>query len=39
VKLKYKDKIEQEVSVVVVRGGFVGADFIGKAFSDCGHNV
>jgi hypothetical protein len=37
--LKYKDKFERGVSVVVVRGGLAGADIIGKWFSHCGHNV
>jgi hypothetical protein len=38
-KLKYKEKFERDVGVVVVRGGLAGADFIGKSFSHCGHNV
>jgi hypothetical protein len=38
-RLKYKDKFKWEVSVVVVRGGLVGADIIGKSFSHCGVNV
>jgi hypothetical protein len=37
--LKYKGKFEREVSVFVVRGGLAGADFIGKSFSHCGHNI
>jgi hypothetical protein len=37
--LKYNDKFEREVHVVVVRGGLAGADIIGKSFSHCGHNV
>jgi hypothetical protein len=38
-RLKYKEKFEREVSVVVVRGGLAGADIVGKSFSHCGHNV
>jgi hypothetical protein len=37
--LKYNEKFEREVHIVVVRGGLAGADFIGKSLSHCGHNV
>jgi hypothetical protein len=36
---KYKVKFDREVSVVVVWGGLVGADSIGRSFSHSGHKV
>jgi hypothetical protein len=38
-KLKYRNKFERDIYVVVVQGGLAGADFIGKSFSHCGYSV
>jgi hypothetical protein len=38
-RLKYKEAFGRETCIVVVRGGIVGGDIIGKSFIHCDHSV
>jgi hypothetical protein len=39
VSLKYKDQFSMPVNVMVLRGGTVGGDVVGKSFAHSGHSV